>query len=79
MDEARRKWAKELLEQVRENLRRLRECEGPHDFGSPEEQTTTPLVREFVCKKCGGSINRAHISWYLEGVKHGRAEALRRR
>lgn len=78
MDEKRLQRGRELLAEVRANLERLRQCEGPHEF-EPETLTITPLMREFTCKKCGGIMHRGAIGWYLDGVKHGLAKAARER
>lgn len=75
-EEKRREWAKQLLNEVQANLKRLRECAGPHDF----DLTASPsLVRELTCKKCGGKLNRINALWYLDGVRDGRASEAQNR
>ena len=61
---------KQLMEEVKENLRRLRECE-KHDFVLLSEDGPM-LYHKFVCRNCEGQINRHDYLWYQRGVKDGK-------
>ena len=63
--------ASKIYEEVKENQRRLKSCEGPHDFHpvDPEEK----IRRRYRCSKCQGEVDTVACSWYREGLKHGRA------
>lgn len=60
-----------IWEEVKANQKRLRECEGPHEF----EKTNDGLYAraDYRCKRCKGRVNGQQYHWYEEGLKHGKA------
>ena len=59
-----------IWDNVRKNHKLLEECVGPHEF--LREGDRPP--RQFRCTKCNGVINGSSMYWYLQGLKHGRAD-----
>lgn len=55
-----------IEKQVRENLKKLEGCSGPHDF-APVGKTAW-----FRCSLCGGEVNGVVRNWYVRGLNHGR-------
>lgn len=62
--------SKALWGEVERNHAALKACAGPHDF-----QDITPgktIGKDYQCAKCGGKAGSLHVSWYQEGLKHGK-------
>lgn len=64
--------AKQILEQVRQNQRKLESCAGPHDFTQPARKIGE-WVTDWFCAKCGGKIDNINKLWYERGMKHAQA------
>lgn len=66
----------QIMEEVKENHRKLRTCSRPHEFTIPAPKKGT--VRQRVaCQKCGGLRTRIEATLYNEGLQDGRAEVFR--
>jgi len=63
-----KKEVNEIWEKVKVNQKRLRECEGPHNF----EQKGEGLRATFVCHKCQGELKSHEHIWYMRGLEHGK-------
>ena len=59
--------AHKILEQVKENTRRLSGCDVPHDFVPLPSKKALPRYR---CLKCGGEIGSIERHWYERGLAH---------
>lgn len=59
---------KKVLDSIRENMRILNSCVGPHDFVAIDPNSV--LNRMYRCKKCGGELDRLKVMWYRKGVEH---------
>ena len=59
------------FDEAKENVRKLRSCEGPHDFEKVNDGLY--LRAQYRCKKCGGLVRGHDYHWYEEGLKHGKA------
>ena len=51
------------------NMKKLDECSGPHDF---QPDTSKKPVREEICSKCGGKVDKINALWYKRGLEHGK-------
>lgn len=64
----------QLMADVKENFKKLDECEKPHDFqpsmwiGHDQNKFAT----RYTCSKCGGEIDGIQRKWYVEGLCDGR-------
>jgi hypothetical protein len=65
--------SKNILAEVRANLKRLDECEGPHEFELVLD-TASEARKKHRCRKCGGTIDSTRRAWYDRGLEHGRRE-----
>lgn len=68
---------KVLFEEVKANIARLRDCDGPHDFVGIESELQGEtkdggkLYRRYICTKCGGKLIAHDVHWYKQGLAHG--------
>lgn len=53
-----------LWEDIKANHAKLDACSG-HRFGPPGS-----ILRTRTCLKCGGTMDTAGISWYIQGWVH---------
>ena len=56
-----------LMEEVRENQRKLHECPGPHQFERVDGE-----VSSFKCTTCDGTLDGVNYHWYSEGLRHAK-------
>lgn len=56
-----------------ENFARFERCTGPHEFQSIYEPGNPKPVGG-KCWKCGGTVSRSSVNWYLRGLKAGAAD-----
>jgi hypothetical protein len=75
-----REEAKQLMEEIKENHRKLAACEGPHDFRPSPSQNYPAVMRDkgmsdrWTCMRCHGWVyHEAHL-WYERGRAHGQKE-----
>lgn len=61
-----------MLKQVKENIKRLAECPGPHQFVVTPETATRTFGRRYRCSVCSGEVDSTDKSWYDRGFAHGR-------
>jgi len=61
----------QIWEEVKANHKKLRECEGPHEF--EKENDGLHFRAQYRCKKCGGTVRGHEYQWYMEGLRHGKA------
>lgn len=66
--------AKSLIEEIKENSKRLEQCAGPHDF-SVDLTPQKVLGKRWQCTKCKGTIETLPRMWYQRGLKHGQMKA----
>jgi len=60
--------SQELLEQVKENHKKLRSCD-IHEFDIPKN---IPFgLRTIPCKRCGGEVELTKARWYRDGYEAG--------
>lgn len=54
--------------EAKEDMRKLKECEGPHNF-----VPTIPdkISSDHRCTKCGGRTRAINVVWYKKGLEHG--------
>ena len=64
-----------IWKEVRANHDRLSNCKGSHEF---EETAGAKLRGKYRCWKCGGTVDTSAFKWYTEGLKHGKANSIRR-
>lgn len=57
-----------IWESVKANQAKLKACAG-HDFGPLENK----LGARYRCRHCDGYADATAVSWYYEGLAHGRA------
>lgn len=62
-----RQTVQELAAQVKANQARLAACER-HDFAPAASG-----ARRRVCRNCGGEADTIAVSWYEDGLRHGRS------
>jgi hypothetical protein len=60
--------SKRIIEEVRENRRRLDSCE-EHEFVSTDPKTVGAKHR---CMRCGGTVDPINAHWYRRGLEHGK-------
>lgn len=60
---------KKIMEKVKENDKRLKECDPPHDFSIA--LTLSPRLKKWKCSKCKGEIDNIYKCWYEKGLEHG--------
>lgn len=60
---------KDILSNVKANIKRLELCEGPHDF---KPQVEKKMFHKYTCTKCNGEVSADSVHWYSEGLKHGK-------
>lgn len=60
--------ALKILEDVRNNHKRLKECYG-HDF-SIDLNPEAKFRKNFRCTICGGIVDANTKYWYEQGLKH---------
>lgn len=65
---------KELWEKVKANHARLHACTGPHEWELDPNDTfhKDERLKDRRCKRCGGTADVIHASYYDDGVAHGR-------
>ena len=64
--------SRRIFAEVKENHRKLRECQRPHDLApDPSDNHPDPFKR-MLCSKCGGTIHSLEARYYLEGLRDGR-------
>jgi hypothetical protein len=63
--------SRKILQEVRENIKRLEECVGPHDFKKIDNHM---IFSDFICTKCQGKVDGIFKSAYNQGLKHGQAK-----
>ena len=69
-----KKTAKKILLEVRENIQRLQDCPGPHDFKLVPPPIGRPWDKKYRCTKCGGIVDGGKYTWYRQGMRHAKAE-----
>lgn len=57
-----------IWEEVKANNKRLRNCEGPHQFQLADDKRINSKYR---CALCGGTVDTIAFKWYMDGLKHG--------
>jgi hypothetical protein len=63
--------SRSILEDVKANLKRLRECKRPHDFQElPSDRRI--IQKRYRCTKCGGEIRKTEHIWYQKGLEDGK-------
>lgn len=67
----------DILVEVRENLRKISSCEGPHEFDFDPDAPGTTLRRKYTCGKCGGVVDATDLPMYRQGLRHGGLQAQR--
>ena len=60
----------DLIQDVKNNLKLLDECNKQHNFVLWENDTDAQ--KQYKCTKCGGIINSVLYYWYNEGLTHGK-------
>ena len=73
-----RKQSKEILEEVKANIARLKTCPGPHDFSiginlTGKEGGVSPrgnIYSRYQCSICKGEISTSNKLWYTKGLEH---------
>lgn len=56
----------EIWEEVKRNQARLEGCDRPHRF---EPQDESPHHKDFICRRCGGTLDRMQARWYQRGLE----------
>lgn len=64
------KEASAIWENVKENIKKLDSCSGPHDFVPIDPDIK--LSRQWRCTTCGGKIDNVARIWYERGRSHER-------
>jgi hypothetical protein len=59
---------REVLAEVRANLKILEACPGPHDFQKIDDGKT--FGAKWRCSKCGGVVDSSAAAWYTRGLAH---------
>lgn len=53
--------SKKLMSEIKENIIKLKECSGPHDFSEPDKTG-------MICSKCKGRVDTLSAMWYIKGL-----------
>lgn len=56
----------QIINNVRENLKKLDGCIGPHEFKLHDNR--------YTCLKCKGTVDKQAHYWYQHGINHGRQD-----